>query len=62
LNGTRQFLVYVENVNMMGKNTNTIKKSTEVLLRDIHKKTLSADYIWGMLATIMFRIFCPFVS
>jgi hypothetical protein len=32
LNGTHQFLVYVENVNMWGESVHAIKKNTEALL------------------------------
>jgi hypothetical protein len=32
LNGTHQFLVFADNVNMLGGNVNIIKKNTEVVL------------------------------
>jgi len=32
LNGPHQLLVYADNVNMLGKNTYTIRKKTETLL------------------------------
>jgi hypothetical protein len=32
LNGTHQFLVYADDVNLLGDNTDTIKKNTETLI------------------------------
>jgi uncharacterized protein (DUF1499 family) len=32
LNGTHRLMVYVDDVNLLGKNTNTIKRRTESLL------------------------------
>jgi hypothetical protein len=32
MNGTHQFLVYAEDVDLLGKNMNTIKKNTEAIL------------------------------
>jgi ferredoxin len=32
LNGTHQFLIYADDVNKLGKNTNDINKNREVLL------------------------------
>jgi hypothetical protein len=36
LNGTHQLLVYVDDVNLLGDNTDTIKKNTETLI-DVSK-------------------------
>jgi hypothetical protein len=33
LNGTHQLLVYADDINLMGKNVNIIKKNTEALIR-----------------------------
>jgi len=37
MNGTHQFLVHTDHVNILGGNTNTIKKNKEALLEDSEK-------------------------
>jgi hypothetical protein len=43
LNGTHQFLVYVDDVNMLRENTNAIKKNADPLLEASREVGLEAD-------------------
>jgi poly(3-hydroxyalkanoate) synthetase len=45
LNGTHQLLAYADDVNIAGKNTDTIKKSTEVLLDASKEVSLEVNYM-----------------
>lgn len=40
MNAIRQYLLYVDGVNILGKNINTMKKNPEVIFRT-HKRKLS---------------------
>jgi hypothetical protein len=46
LNAIHQLLAYADNVNILGKNTNTIKESTEVLL-DASKAKMHSKKLWA---------------
>jgi hypothetical protein len=43
LEGTHQLLVYVNDVNILGKNMHTIKKNTEALVSPIKKTGLKVN-------------------
>jgi hypothetical protein len=43
LNGTRQLLAYADDVNLLGDNTDTIKKNTETLIDTVKEVGLQID-------------------
>jgi hypothetical protein len=43
LNGTHQFLSYVDDINILGENIDEIKKSAEALLNDIKEVCLEVN-------------------